>query len=111
MHLEYGVMVTEERSRSIKQVTSPDSIITYCRPKDMIGDSVSMTGKVASVVGKWAKFEGCFLVAEAAGIAEIVGVDTLVVAASASWKQLLTFIRTFKIRGRCLTRTDSVRKS
>ncbi|KOX74725.1 Dopamine D2-like receptor [Melipona quadrifasciata] len=45
MHLEYGVMVTEERSRSIKQVTSPDSIITYCRPKDMIGDSVSMTGK------------------------------------------------------------------
>ena len=52
MHLEYGVMVTEERSRSIKQVTSPDSIITYCRPKDMIGDSVSMTGKVASVVGK-----------------------------------------------------------
>ena len=45
---------------------------------------MSMTGKLASVVGKRAKFEDCFVVTIEVGIVEIVEADTLVVAASAS---------------------------
>lgn len=84
IHPEHGTIVAEEKSRSIIQVMNLDSAITYCRPKDMIGDSVSMTGKLASVVGKRAKFEDCFVVTIEVGIVEIVEADTLVVAASAS---------------------------
>lgn len=79
--VENGYRWDDSAANSIEQVTSRDNGITYCRPKDTIGGSV--TGKLFSVVVESANF---------AVTVEIRGVDTrvavVVVVWSASWNQL-----------------------
>lgn len=79
--VENGYRCGYSAANSIKQVTSRDNGITYCRPKDTIGGSV--TGKLFSMLVESANF---------AVTVEIRGVDTRVVAMvvvwPASWNQL-----------------------
>lgn len=81
--VENGYRWDDSAANSIEQVTSRDNGITYCRPKDTIGGSVAVTGKLFSVVVESANF---------AVTVEIRGVDTrvavVVVVWSASWNQL-----------------------
>lgn len=69
--VENGYRCDDSAANSIEQVTTRDNGITYCRPKDTIGGSVAVTGKLFSVLVESANF---------AVTVEIRGVDTRVVA-------------------------------